>query len=126
MLQVGRSVLAGRSPDRDELQRTVADGCVGIRGELQPPGCDVAPDHFGQPGLVNRHATAMENVDLGSVDIEAQHVVADLGQTCTAHQADVTGTRYRYFHAATSKDRLMRASASSGSAACVIGRPITR
>ena len=126
MLHVGRTVLAGRSTYGDELECAVADACIDVGREPQPAGSDVASDHFGESGLVNRHASAMENVDLGGIDIEAHHVVAYFGEARAAHQTDVSGAGYGYFHAAASRDLLMRASASSGSAARVIARPTTR
>src|SRR5205814_1960982 len=126
VLPIGRTVLAGRSTYGDELECAVADACIDVGREPQPAGSDVASDHFGESGLVNRHASAMENVDLGDIDIEAQHVVAYFGEARAAHQTDVSGAGYGYFHAAASRDLLMRASASSGSAARVIARPITR
>ena len=102
------------------------DRGVDVGGEAQPAGRDVAPDHFRQPGLVDRHAAAVEQVDLGGVDIEAEHVVADLGQAGAADQAHITGTDDGDVHAPTLSEALIRASSAAGSAAWVIGRPITR
>ncbi len=126
VLHVGAAILVRRRADGDELQRAVRDGAVDIGGELQPAGRHVAANHGFQSGLVDRHATLLQHVDLGSVDVEAQHVIADFGQARAGDQPDIAGTDHRDFHAAIPMDALMDASAATGSPACVIGRPTTR
>ncbi len=102
------------------------DRSVLVGREMQPPRRDVARDHRGEARLVNRHAALLEHVDLARVDVEAQHVVADLGETGPGDEADVTRADHRHLHAGTPRASLIAASAATGSGAWVIGRPITR
>ena len=72
-----------------------------------------------QARLVDRHAAALERRRSCRVDVEAQHVVADLGEAGAGDEADVAGPDHRDLQAGTSfgTDRaLMAASAASGSA----------
>jgi hypothetical protein len=98
MRHVGRAVLVRRRADGDELHRAVADGGVDVGREVQPVSRDVAPDHLGQSRLVDRDAAVVEHVDLGAVDVEAQHVVADLGEAGAGHQSHVAGPGHRDLH----------------------------
>ena len=67
----------------------IADGGVG--GEVQPAGGVVGLDHRLQARLVDRDHAAIEPIDLGRVDVDADHVVADLGQARAGDQADIAG-----------------------------------
>ncbi len=126
VLHVGGAVLVGRRADGDELERAMRNRRVDVGGEVQPPGGDVARDHRLEAGLVDRHAALIQDLDLARVDVEAQHVVADLGETGAGDEPDVAGPDHRDFHASTPSEALMAASAATGSGACVIGRPMTR
>ena len=75
---------------------------------------------------MDRHAALLEHLDLARVDVEAQHVVADLGEAGPGDETDVAGPDHRDLHAAAPSDALIAASAATGSGAWVIGRPITR
>ncbi len=99
---------------------------IDVGGEAQPPGGGVARDHGVEAGLVDRDAAGVEQVDLAAVDVEAQDVVADLGETGAGDQTDVARSDHRDFHVRAPIVALMAVSAASGSRACVIGRPITR
>ena len=114
VLHVGRSILVRRRADRDELQDAVRDRSVLIRRETQPPRSDVARDHRREPRLVNRHAALLEHFDLARVDVEAQHVVADLGETGPGDEADVPRADHRHLHAVTPSVLLIAASAATG------------
>jgi hypothetical protein len=126
MLHVRRAVLVGRRAYRDELQRPMLDGGIHFGGEVQPLRGDVAPDHLRQARLVDRHPAPVQNVDLVAIDIEAKHVVAHLRQAGSGHEPDITRAGHRDFQAGTPSVALIAASAATGSAACVMGRPITR
>ncbi len=67
-----------------------------------------------------------EDIDLARVDVEAQHVVADLGEAGAGDQADIARADHRDLHVATPMDALIAASAATGLVACVTGRPTTR
>ena len=55
VLQVGGAVFALWRADGDEDDARVADRLGQRRGERQPLFCTVAPDHFLEAGLVDRH-----------------------------------------------------------------------
>jgi hypothetical protein len=126
VLHVGRPVLVGRRTDRDELQDAVCNGGILIRREMQSAGSDVARDHRRESRLVNRHVALVQHLDLARIDIETQHVVADLGQAGPGDETDVTRTNHRHLHAGTPRELLIAVSAATGSEAWVIGRPMTR
>ena len=95
--------------------------------KCKPPGFDVARDHrAASPGSWIGTPPLFSVVDLARVDVEAQHVVADLGEAGAGDEADVAGADHRDLQALAPDARLIAASAATGSAACVIGRPITR
>ena len=73
-------------------------GFVQVGGEMQAPGGDVAFDHLLQAGLINGYAAFIQDADFFSVQIQAQHVIANLGQAGAANQTDVTGADNRDFH----------------------------
>ena len=75
---------------------------------------------------MDRHPAVVQRRDLGGVDVEAHDVVADLREARTGDEPDVAGADDGDFHAATPSDALISAKAAPGSAARVIGRPMTR
>ena len=54
--------------------------------------------HFLQARLVDRHAAVVEHFDLARIDVEAEHVVADFGQTRAGHETDVARADDGDFH----------------------------
>ena len=63
---------------------------------------DVARDHVLQARLVDRHAAALAASSiLRGIDVEAQHVVADLGEARAGDEADVAGADHRDLQAGT-------------------------
>ena len=75
---------------------------------------------------MDRDAAGVERRDLGGIDVEAQHIVADFREACTGDEPDIAGSDDRDLQRGVPSDALMPASAASGSDACVIARPITR
>ena len=69
-----------------------------VGAEAQPLAGDVALHDLGQPRLVDRQAAALEQGDLGGVDVEAIDVVAEIGEAGGGDEADVAGTDDRDFH----------------------------
>ena len=55
-------------------------------------------DEFFQARLEDRNLAGLEARDLGRVDIDANHVVADFGEAGTGDQADITGAENRDVH----------------------------
>jgi hypothetical protein len=98
VLQVGRAVLVGRRADTDEEQRAVLHGQVDVRRELQATGSDVAAHDLQQARLVDGDLAVVEDADLLGVHVQADHMVAHLGQTGAGDQADVAGADGGDFH----------------------------
>ncbi|ABA49950.1 hypothetical protein BURPS1710b_2989 [Burkholderia pseudomallei 1710b] len=90
VLQVRRAVLVGRRADRDELNLAVRDARLDVRRERDAAGGARARDDFLQTRLVNRHAAVVQDVDLAGIDVETEHVVADLGETRAGDEAHIT------------------------------------
>ncbi len=117
---------SGGVPTAMNCSAPVRHGAVDVGRELQPARGSIAADHRLEAGFVDRHAAAVQHVDLGRIDVEAQNVVADLGQAGARDQADIARADHRDFHARDPIAALIAASTATGSAACVIGRPTTR
>ena len=90
--EVGRTVLLGRGADRDELEQAVTDALFGVGRELEAPLVEVALDQHVEPGLVDRDVALLQPRDLAGVDVDADDVVAGLGEAGAGDQADVTRT----------------------------------
>ena len=90
--QIRRAVLVGRGADGDEDDPAVRHALGGIGGEAEPAGGGVRPHQIVEPGLVDRDAPGLQRLDLGGVDVDAEHLVADLRQHGPLDQADVAGT----------------------------------
>jgi hypothetical protein len=54
--------------------------------------------HVLEPGLVDRDHAALQAFDLGGVDVDAGHGVADFGQAGARHESDITGSEDRNPH----------------------------
>ncbi len=98
MLEIGRTVLARRGADGDEdnLGLTNATGERG--GEGQPLLALVPADQFLEPGLVDRDLAALQQAHLDRVLVDADDVVAVLGQAGPGHQSDIPAANHRYLH----------------------------
>ena len=68
------------------------DAFRGVGREVEAPGREVALQQLVEAGLVDRRLAALEHLDLALVDVDAQDVVADLGEARAGDQADVAGT----------------------------------
>ena len=77
------------------------DAFCRVGRELEAPGREVALQQVVQPRLVDRRLAALEHLDLALVDVDAQHVVADLGEARARDQADVAGTENGETHGLT-------------------------
>ena len=98
VLQVGRAVLARRRADGDELHLAVQGGGARVGVEAEAPGGGIALHDLGQAGLVDRQAAFLQHRDLVGVDVEAEDIVADIGEAGARDEADVAGTDDRDFH----------------------------
>ena len=59
---------------------------------------DVAPDQLLEARLVDRHLAAPQRRDLAGVDVDADDVVAALGEAGAGHQTDVPGADDAQLH----------------------------
>jgi hypothetical protein len=99
VFHVCRAILVGRRAHRDELDGAEVGRALHVGGEVQPAGGHIATHHVLQAGLVDRDAAVFQDLDLGGVQVQAQHIVADLGQAGARDQADITGADDSDFHA---------------------------
>jgi hypothetical protein len=89
MRQVRAAVVRGRRAHGDELHLAESDARRHVRGKQEPAFLDVALGDLLQARFVDRHAPLLQCADLRGIEIEAEHVVAELGQAGTCHEADV-------------------------------------
>src|SRR5471032_2819570 len=82
----------------DELQTAVRHRGGDVGREMQTAGGAVARHDFFQARLMDRDAAAIEHGDFFLVDVEAENVVTQFGQTGSGHQAYVAGANNRDFH----------------------------
>ena len=82
----------------DELEFAVAHALGHVGGEVEPAGRVVAPHDLFKPRLVDGDLAGIQGGDLGLVNIDADDVIAGLGDAGARHQAHVSGTVHRYFH----------------------------
>ena len=80
---------------------------VDVRREAQPSRYDIAIDHWLQTRLVDWHAARFERCDLALVEVEAQHVMADLGEARPSDEPDIARSDHGDFHAANPRSRLI-------------------
>jgi len=90
-------VIRGFYADIDPL--AVGHALLGIGCEAQSPHLEIALDHGIETGLMDRHLARLEHGDLAFVDIDADHLVAGIGQARTRHQTHVAGAENRDSHA---------------------------
>ena len=98
MLQVGAAVLIGRGADGEKDQLPMGHALSGVSSEAQA-ACRLVGLHQGlQPRLVDGDMACLQRGHFGGIDVHADHIVADVGQHCTLHQADIAGAKNRNFH----------------------------
>src|SRR5262249_5595022 len=105
VLEIGRPVLPGRRPDRDEDDLRLPHATVELRREGQTLLGAVAPYELLESWLVNGNAAPLQLPDFGRILIDADDFVAVLGETGPRDQPDIPGTNDRYFHACALSQR---------------------
>ena len=98
VLEVGRPILAGRRPDRDEEDLRLANRPIERGREREPLFRPVAPHELFESGLVDRHLPALQHADLGGILVHADDVIAVLCETRPGHEADVARSNNRDLH----------------------------
>ena len=82
------------------------------------------------PNTVAQACAAATRMGVWMIDVQTHHVVANLSEAGSGDETDIAGPDHRYLQAGTFVwapiEALMASSAARGSAAPVIGRPITR
>lgn len=71
-------------------------------------------DHFLETGFVDRHFTSLQRFDFPRVVIDADNVVAHVGEASAGDKTDVTGANDGKIHANEATQRVSRSRASSG------------
>ena len=84
VLHVGGAVFIGRRTHSDELDGAKMHSLLNVSSKMQASGSDVTTHHFLQAGLVNRNTPVFKNLDLGWIDIQTQHIVANITLSPTA------------------------------------------
>ena len=87
--EVGVAGVGGRRADRHEHEARVVQRVRDVRGEVQ--ALAVARDHLRQAGLVDGDLAVPQARDLRLVDVDAEDVVAELGEARRADEAHVAG-----------------------------------
>ena len=79
--EVGMAVAATRRrADGNKDRVRAGDPSLQVGGERQASGLDVGRDQLVQPRLEYGHAPGFERLDLGPVLVDADHVMAEVGQ----------------------------------------------
>ena len=63
-----------------------------------------AANHVLQARFVDRNTAFLKDADLFRIDVQTQDVIADLGQTGTTDQTDITGADNSNFHETSYRD----------------------
>jgi hypothetical protein len=106
LFEIGAAVGQGRCPDGDEDHVGFGDGFLEIGHEMEPSAPDVARDDMIESRLVDRNLPFLEPVDAPGVDIDAEHVVAEVRQARAGNQAHIAGTDHAYLDHISPPDEL--------------------
>lgn len=87
--QIDRAVRLRRRGHGDEDHVGILDAVLGGGGKAEAAGGDVVLHQFGEARLVNGQAAGLKEFDLLRVAIDADDVMADLGETGTGDETHV-------------------------------------
>ncbi|GAB2706873.1 hypothetical protein GCM10027195_08290 [Comamonas sediminis] len=76
----------------------MADAQGRIGGKAQPAIGMVAGDELVQARLMDGDLAGLQRGDLGRIDIDTQHLVANIGQHGTLNKTDIAGSKNSDFH----------------------------
>src|SRR5438876_7864223 len=71
-------------------------------------------DHFLETGFVNRYFASLQRFDFPRVVIDADNVVAHVGEASAGDKTDVTGTNDGKIHASEARSELVAAEQAAG------------
>src|SRR6266545_1259148 len=83
-------LLRSRHGDEDDLR--VVHSLLNAAGETQPTRRDVTVNNLFKPRFINWDLARMQLFDLLRVVVDANDIMADIGETGARHETDVTGT----------------------------------
>ena len=69
-----------------------------VSGELEPTGFGITFNDYIEAWLVNRNLAPIEALNFTGVYVDANHVVASIGQTSPGDEAHVAGAENRNAH----------------------------
>jgi hypothetical protein len=78
-----------RRADGDEHRIGLAHRAAEIGGESEAPGSDIVDHHAIEAGFVDRHLALAQAGDLGGFLVDADDVMAELGEAGAGHQPDI-------------------------------------
>jgi len=81
---------AGWRTHGNEHHVGVADSLRVRGGEEEPAGADVALDHLGQARLIDGQFPLAKPFDLFLIDIQAGHLIAQIGKASACYEAYIT------------------------------------
>jgi hypothetical protein len=98
-----RQVVAGAARQAGGAHAKEVDGAEGrrldkARGEPEPAGPNMAGKHLVETGFEEPGAPGVEQRDLVRVDIDAEHLVPDLGHACGVRRAQMPAPDHRQPH----------------------------
>ena len=89
-----------RGSDAEEVHVGELGGRVVVGGEPQPAGIEVVAQDLPQAGLVERDVARRQLGDLARVDVDADHLVAELGHPGGVGRAEVSRAEHSASHTA--------------------------
>ena len=89
---------AARRADSDEDRIGVLDSFGKRRREAEASGLHIAFDQRIEPRFVDRHDSVVQAVDLALILVDADHVVAEIGEASARDEADIARANHCDFH----------------------------
>ena len=89
-IDIAIGLLRSRHGDEDDLR--VVYSLLNAAGETQPTRRDVTVNNLFKPRFINWDLAGLELFDLLRVVVDANDIMADIGEAGARHQANVTGT----------------------------------
>ena len=98
--EIHAAVGLGWRRHRNENNLRMIDAVFDAVRKAQSAGGNIAMNDFFQAGFVNRDLPALQAIDLSLVVVDADDIVADIGEASTSHETDISRTNNRNIHSA--------------------------
>ena len=96
--QIGMAVAAARRrANRDEYRLGVGDRRQ-VHCEFQPALANIVGDKIGQSRLENRNLAALERGDPARILVDANHMMAEVGQASARYETDIASADHGHAH----------------------------